>query len=156
DLQYWHRAEGQLLLIGVFALILLLLLVRSLLSRRPRPHRLVGPALLGALRAAPGSIARHGPVVLFVARVPLFTLAVADPCPALARREVACPGRRVTVMIDASTSMRTPFKAQQLNRRAETDATFFTAVAAAERFLRLRINGKYRDLVALVEFGNEA
>ena len=59
-------------------------------------------------------------------------------------------------MIDASTSMRTPFKAQHLNRRAETDATFFTAVAAAERFLRLRINGKYRDLVALVEFGNEA
>src|SRR6185369_1336100 len=46
--------------------------------------------------------------------------------------------------------------AQHLNRRAETDATFFTAVAAAERFLRLRINGKYRDLVALVEFGNEA
>ena len=38
-------------------------------------------------------------------------------------------------MIDASTSMRTPFKASHLNSRAETDATFFTTVAAAERFV---------------------
>jgi len=156
DLQYWHRAEGQLLLISAFALILLLLLVRSLLSRRPGRHRLVVPALLGSMRASPVSIARHVPVVLFVAGLPFFTLALADPFTALVSSDVTYPGRRISVMIDASTSMRTPFKAQHLNRRAETDATFFTAVAAAERFLRLRINGKYRDLVALVEFGNEA
>jgi Mg-chelatase subunit ChlD len=29
-------------------------------------------------------------------------------------------------------------------------------VAAAERFVRMRMNGRYRDLVALIEFGNEA
>ena len=156
DLQYWHRAEGQLAIIGVFALILLLLLVRSLIARRPGRHRLVVPALLGSMRASPVSVARHVPVVLFVAGLPFFTLALADPFTALVSSDVTYPGRRISVMIDASTSMRTPFKAQHLNRRAETDATFFTAVAAAERFLRLRINGKYRDLVALVEFGNEA
>ena len=29
-------------------------------------------------------------------------------------------------------------------------------MAAAERFVRLRMNGRYRDLIALVEFGNQA
>jgi hypothetical protein len=156
DLQYWHRGEGQLAIIGVFALIVLLLIVRSALSRRPGRHRLVVPALLGSMRSSPVSLARHVPLTLFLAGLPFFTLALADPFTALVSSDVTYPGRRISVMIDASTSMRTPFKAQHLNRRAETDATFFTAVAAAERFLRLRINGKYRDLVALVEFGNEA
>ena len=59
-------------------------------------------------------------------------------------------------MIDASISMRTPFTAATLNKRAATDATFFTTVAAAERFVQLRMKGKYRDLMALVEFGNQA
>ena len=59
-------------------------------------------------------------------------------------------------MVDASTSMRTPFTAATLNKRAATDATFFTTVAAAERFVQLRMKGQYRDLLALVEFGNEA
>ena len=81
---------------------------------------------------------------------------LADPFTALVSSDVTYPGRRIAVMIDASTSMRTPFKAQHLNTRAETDATFFTTVAAAERFVQLRMDGQYRDLVALVEFGNEA
>jgi aspartate oxidase len=33
DLQYWHRGEGQLAIISVFALIVLLLIVRSALVR---------------------------------------------------------------------------------------------------------------------------
>ena len=37
--------------------------------------------------------------------------------------------------------MRTPFKAAKLNTRSATDATFFTTVAAAERFVQLRIQG---------------
>ena len=58
DLQYWHRGEGQLAIISVFALIVLLLIVRSFLSRRPGRHRLVVPALLGSLRSSPISSAR--------------------------------------------------------------------------------------------------
>src|SRR5438874_772110 len=139
DLQYWHRAEAQLAIVSVFALIVLLLIVRSALSRRPGRHRLVVPALLGSMRGSPISAARHVPLALFVAGLPFFTLALADPFTSLVMSNVTYPGRRISVMIDASTSMRTPFKAQHLNRRAETDATFFTAVAAAERFLRLRI-----------------
>jgi hypothetical protein len=33
---------------------------------------------------------------------------------------------------------------------------FFTTVAAAQRFVELRRKGKYRDLMALIEFGSRA
>ena len=33
---------------------------------------------------------------------------------------------------------------------------FYTAVAAAEHFMKLRMNGRYHDLIALIQFGNEA
>src|SRR6185436_5319904 len=32
----------------------------------------------------------------------------------------------------------------------------YTAVAAAEHFMKLRMNGRYHDLIALIQFGNEA
>ena len=156
DLQFWHRGEAQLVVLGVFALGVLLLIVRSLISRRPGRHRLVLPAVLTSMRASPIRFLRHVPLALFLVGLPFFALALADPFTSLVSSEVTYPGRRISVMVDASTSMRTPFKAAHLNRRAETDATFFTAVAAAERFIRMRMNGRYRDLVALVEFGNEA
>ena len=114
------------------------------------------PALLGTMRPSYLSVVRHVPLVLFVAGIPFMALALADPFTALVTSEVSYPGRRIAVMIDASTSMRTPFKAATLNTRAETDATFFTTVAAAERFIRMRMARNYRDLMALVEFGNEA
>src|SRR6266487_3786782 len=59
-------------------------------------------------------------------------------------------------MIDASSSMMARFPAATLNRNAPNEATFFTTVAAAEAFMRQRIAGKYHDLIALVEFGDEA
>jgi hypothetical protein len=49
-----------------------------------------------------------------------------------------------------------PFKASRLGTKAPSDATFFTAVAAADSFVRKRMDGKYRDLLALIEFGDEA
>jgi hypothetical protein len=98
----------------------------------------------------------HAPLMLFLLGLPLFILALADPFTALVSREVSFPGRRIGILIDASISMRTPFTAASLNKRAATDATFFTTVAAAERFVRLRMKGKYRDLIGLVEFGNQA
>ena len=36
------------------------------------------------------------------------------------------------------------------------ESTFFTAIAAAEQFIRRRMDGPYRDLVALIQFGNFA
>jgi hypothetical protein len=37
-----------------------------------------------------------------------------------------------------------------------SEAAFFTTVAAADRFVRLRMESRYRDLMALVEFGDRA
>ena len=156
DLQFWHRSEALQTLTGIAALALLLLIARSALGRRPGRHRLVVPAILPTLGRSYAGFLRHIPLVLFLVGLPCFAMALADPFTALVASNVTYPGRRISVMIDASTSMRTPFKAKHLNRRAETDATFFTTVAAAERFVRMRIAGQYRDLVALVEFGNEA
>lgn len=156
DLQFWHRDEGRLVVIGLLALAGVVLIARSLLARQPGRHRLVVPAVLTTLRSSPLGFLRHVPLLVALAGIPFLALAVADPFTALVTSEVSYPGRRIAVMIDASTSMRTPFKAKTLNRRAETDATFFTTVAAAERFVRMRMGERYRDLMALIEFGNEA
>jgi Ca-activated chloride channel family protein len=47
-----------------------------------------------------------------------------------------------------------PFETSQL--KTTVNRTYFTAVASAERFMRLRMNGPYRDLIALIQFGNNA
>ncbi len=156
DLQYWHKGEARLILLALLALAAFALIARSLLIRQPGRHRLVVPAVFGTLRSSRLGFVRHVPLLFFLAGVPFFAMAIADPFTALVSSEVSYPGRRIAVMIDASTSMRTPFKAAKLNTRAETDATFFTTVAAAERFVRLRMADRYRDLMALIEFGNEA
>jgi hypothetical protein len=156
DLQFWHRPEANLALIGVLLFTIVLLIARSAMVRQPGRHRLVIPALLSSIGPSYGGFLRHLPLYLFGLGLPFFALALADPYSSLVSSEVSYPGRRISLMIDASTSMRTPFKAEHLNRRAATDATFFTTVAAAERFVQLRMKGRYRDLIALVEFGNEA
>lgn len=156
DLQFWHGGDGRLLVMGLVATAVFVLVARSFMNRQPGRHRLMVPALLGTIRPSYLSFVRHVPLLFFIAGIPFLVLALADPFTALVTSEVSYPGRRIAVMIDASTSMRTPFKAATLNTRAETDATFFTTVAAAERFVKMRMGERYRDLMALIEFGNEA
>lgn len=155
ELQYLHSPEARTALLGLLGLTLVLLLLRSMLRRSGR-HGLVLPALLKSFPRSRPSVLVHAPAVLFVLGVPFFGLALADPFTALLSREVSFPGRRIGIMIDASISMRTPFTAATLNERQPTDAVFFTTVAAAQRFVRLRMEGKYRDLIGIIEFGNEA
>jgi hypothetical protein len=156
DLQFWHRADARLLLLALVSGALVILVARTLLRRRDVRHGVMVPAVLAA---TPQPISRaivHLPFVLALAGIPFFAIAFADPFTALVSSQEAFPGRRIAIMIDASISMRTPFTAETLNKRAKTDATFFTTVAAAERFVELRMAGKYRDLIGLVEFGNQA
>jgi Ca-activated chloride channel family protein len=156
DLQYWHRSEARLALLGLVALAIVMLVARTAMTRRPGRHRVLVPAILALTRRSPLSFVRHAPLVLFLIGLPFFVIALSDPFTALVSSDVTYPGRRIAVLIDASTSMRTPFRAATLNKRAETDAAFFTTVAAAERFIQMRKSGRYRDLLALVEFGNQA
>lgn len=155
-LQFWRRDTGRLALLAVVGVAVVLLLIRSGMTRQAGRHHIVVPALL---RSAPGfrlSWTRHLPLVLFLAALPLALLALADPYSSLTVENVTYPGRRISLMIDASDSMQTAFKASTLNTRNETQPAFFTTVAAAERFVQLRQKGRHRDLMALVEFGSRA
>jgi hypothetical protein len=156
DLLFGHLDVARLLVIGLAGLAVLALILRSILGSAPGRRAVAMPALLASVRASPVAFIRHVPLVLFLAGLPLFVLALADPYTALSKQDVSYKGRRIALMIDASSSMRVPFTAARLNPRAETEAAFFTSVGAAERFVRLRMDRKYRDLMALVEFGNEA
>jgi len=156
DLQFWHRGDGRLVVLGLLALAAFVMVARSFIVRQPGRHRLVVPAMLMTIGRSYFGFLRHLPLFLFIVGMPFLALAVADPFTSMVTSEVSYPGRRIAVMLDASASMRIPFKAEHLNQRAKSDATFFTTVAAAERFVRLRMNGRYHDLMALIEFGNEA
>jgi hypothetical protein len=154
-LHFWHRDTARLALIGLVALTGVLLALRTLQSRRAGREGIVLPALLRR-PAHPWRVTRHLPLVLLAAGVPFLLLALADPYSALVAEETSFPGRRISLMIDASTSMTTTFKTETLNTVSKSGPAFFTAVAAAERFVELRRAGQYRDLLALVEFGDRA
>jgi Ca-activated chloride channel family protein len=151
DLQYWHR-EVRLMLLGAIGLLLVLLIARLALRRRPGRHHIVLPALPASIARPLGSFLIHVPVLLFLAGLLLFALALGDPHTSFVTREVSFPGRRIAIVVDASSSMRRGFIDN--DRRAQ--AVFYTTVEAATRFVEQRIKGKYRDLMALVEFGNES
>lgn len=155
-LQFWRRDTGRLALLAVVALAVVLLLIRSGMTRKAGRHHIVLPALLRAMPGSRLAWIRHLPLVLFLAAWPLAVLALADPYSSLTVENVTYPGRRISLMLDASDSMQTAFTASTLNTRNETQPAFFTTIAAAERFVQLRQKGRHRDLMALVEFGSRA
>ena len=155
-LQFWRRDTGRLALLAVVGSAILLLLIRSALTRTPGRHHIVLPALLRSLPGSRLAWTRHLPLVLAIGALPFALLALADPYSSLIVENVTYPGRRISLMIDASDSMQTAFKAATLNTRSEVQPAFFTTVAAAERFVQLRQKGRQRDLMALVEFGSRA
>ncbi|MSO45926.1 MAG: VWA domain-containing protein [Acidobacteria bacterium] len=156
ELRFWHRGETQLILTALVGLSIVLLLARLAVRRQPGRHRLALPALLRSIPRSRGAWLVQVPILLLLAGLLSFAVALADPYSALVSGQVSYPGRRIILAIDASASMETPFRADTLNPNADTEAAFFTTVAAAERFVALRRYGRYHDLVALVEFGNEA
>jgi hypothetical protein len=140
------------------ALAITLFILRSTLIRRTPRQRVALPAVLTALQPRSWSFVRHLPMVLVAAGIPWAILALGDPYSTLTQRQETFPGRRICIMLDASSSMVRPFNAPTLRQSSgvTTQATFFTTVAAAQRFVQLRTEGKYRDLMSLVEFGDQA
>jgi hypothetical protein len=112
------------------------------------------PAMLPRVRQSPVTFVRHTPFACFLAGLAFFCLALADPYMSLSAQQVSYPGRRIAVAMDASLSMLSPFSGEHL--KTQSDTAFSNTMAAAEYFIRVRMTGKYRDLIALVQFGNEA
>jgi len=156
DVLFGHRDASIFALIAVLALACGVAVIRAVFGRRPGLAQIGLPALLSWARSSPFAFLRHGAVLLSLAGVPFFMIALADPYMPLRQQDVSFPGRRIALMIDASASMVTPFHSERLNTRGPNEASFFTSVGAAETFIRQRMKGKYRDLIALIEFGDEA
>jgi Ca-activated chloride channel family protein len=154
DLSFTEAGSALLVLIVLLAISLLMLLARSARFRHARRAAVGVPAILSVMRRTPLSAARHAAFLLFLVGVPFFAIALADPHTAYTREQMSYPGRRIALVVDASNSMILPFPTKEL--KTATGRAFFTAVASAEHFMRLRMNGPYRDLIALIQFGNDA
>ena len=153
---FGHRDTTILALIVLVGLAAGVAVLRVAFGRRPGRAQVGLPALMSWARSSPLAFVRHGAVLLSLAGVPFFMLALADPYTRLRQQEVTFPGRRIALLIDASASMVIPFQAARLNAKGPNQASFFTTIGAAETFIRQRMKGRYRDLIALVEFGDEA
>jgi hypothetical protein len=156
DLNFVHEADARLGATILIGLVLATILLRLLLRRGPGSGRLGLPALLDWARPHRLTIVRHGALILGLAALPFFALAFGDPRTALTRQETTYPGRRISLMIDASSSMLSSMPSNRLASGAPNDAAFFTTVGAARLFVDLRRQGQFRDLMALVEFGDQA
>jgi hypothetical protein len=115
-------------LIGVaLAMLALRLVVRTSASR----GRVALPALVGFRGVNRTSLVRHAALVLALAGLPFFVMALADPRTAVTREEVSYPGRRISLMIDASSSMLTALPANRFAEGAPNNAAFFSTLGAA-------------------------
>jgi hypothetical protein len=156
DLRFMRTDTARLAVIVLVGIAVAVLVLRSTLRRRSTEQRVGLPALLSSLHPTSFAFVRHVPLLLIVAGLAFLALAVADPYSVLRQRQDTFPGRRIALMIDASSSMVRPFTAPTLRAGTGSQASFFTTVKAAERFVELRTRGKYKDLMALVEFGDQA
>jgi Mg-chelatase subunit ChlD len=102
------------------------------------------------------TLLRHGALLFALAGLPFLMLAFGDPKTPLTRQETNHQGRRISLMIDASSSMLSSMPASRLASGAPNDAAFFTTVGAARYFVELRQRSGFKDLMALVEFGDQA
>lgn len=154
DLSFTEAGSALLVLIVLLASALLMLLAHMARSQNARRAAVAVPAILSVMRRSPLAAARHAAFLLFLFGVPFFAVALADPHTAFTREQMSYPGRRIALLVDASNSMILQFPTEALQPTMQR--AFFTAVASAEHFMKLRMNGPYRDLIALIQFGNNA
>lgn len=143
----------------LLALICGAVFISALIIRYSRKNiagrkKIVLPAVLPFFRKSRLSFMRHVPIVLFLAGLPLFFIALADPYVSFVKEDVTYPGRRIAVLVDASSSMNYDFKTEKIGTKIQKG--FYTATATAEYLMQLRMKGKHKDLMALIEFGNES
>jgi len=154
DLQFTETRTALLVFSVLMAAAVIALVVRGVRARRAGRTHVALPALVPSLRRTSWSAVRHVPLLLFLTGLPFFAIALADPHTGFSQEEVSYPGRRIALLVDASTSMIMEFQSQKLNKQGAS--TFFTAVAGAEQFMRRRMDGPYHDLISLIQFGNQA
>jgi Mg-chelatase subunit ChlD len=156
ELQFAEGASARTAVILLIGLSIAVFVLRALVRATPARGRVALPGLAPWPNHRPTSWLRHGALVLGLAGLPFFILALADPRTAITREETSYPGRRISLMIDASSSMLTALPANRFAEGAPNNAAFFTTVGAARYFIEMRAKGRYRDLMSLIEFGDDA
>ena len=156
ELQFAQLPLAQRVTVAIIGLAIAVFALRFMVRASAHRGRVALPALVGFRGVNRLALARHGALLLGLAGLPFFILALADPRTAVTREEVSYPGRRISLMIDASSSMLTALPANRFAEGAPNNAAFFTTVGAARYFIERRMHGKYRDLMALIEFGDDA
>jgi von Willebrand factor type A domain len=154
DLHFDETWTAVLVLVVLLSISGLMLLARGLRSQKAGRTHVSLPALLPSILRSHFSTLRHGAFLVFMLGVPFFAVALADPHTAFTREETSYPGRRIALLVDGSSSMVMKFETKSL--KTPENRAFYTAVASAEHFMKLRMNGRYHDLIALIQFGNEA
>ena len=155
-LLYSEAPTARQILLAIIGLAAIFMVIRSFGNRNPGHHRMALPAIVKRPGWSRASLSRHGALILALAGLPFFIISLADPRTALTRSETTFPGRRIALLIDASSSMLSALPSTTLAKGAPNNAAFFTTVGAARYFIERRMAGKYRDLMALVEFGDDA
>ena len=155
-LVFSQQTAAQQLLIALAGLAAIFFVVRSFGNRNPANRRMALPAIVSKPGWSRASLSRHGALMLALAGLPFFVLAFSDPRTTLTRSETTFPGRRIALLIDASSSMLSALPSSTLAKGAPNNAAFFTTVGAARYFIERRMAGKYRDLMGLIEFGDDA
>ena len=153
DLQFSDARTALLVFVVLAAIAVLVLFARAMLGTRAGRTHITLPSLLPGMRRSPLALTRHLPLMLFVAGLPFFGIALADPHTGFTREEVSHPGRRIALLVDASTSMACS------SRRNDEDpgrGHILHGCCRAENVHQTSHEGPYRDLVALIQFGNQA
>lgn len=164
-LRTWENLDWGLIKFGrqdeavLFGFILGAVFISALLIRYLRRGKIgrkqvVLPTIIQSFTRSSWSFVRHVPVFFFILGLPLFLIALADPFLSFVREETTYPGRRIALLVDASSSMDGEFISKKF--KTSKNERFYTAVSAAKHFVEVRMKGEYKDLMALIEFGNES
>lgn len=157
-------ARGDEALAMLFALAILAavaVVIRRKKANGPGRDGIVVPALPASIVSRSGRVWRSLPALLMLGGLIFVLIALADPYTTFVNREVNNPGRRILILLDASGSMgggnfENRFKKTTATLKVRYAEPFYTAAAAAEYFVRLRMKSGYRDLIGLIEFGDES
>ena len=158
-----HFSRGDEAVAAAFALATLAAIaffVGRLSKNTPGRAGIILPALPPLLTPGSGRKARSLPAVLLLAGLFFFLIALADPYTTFIKQDVTNPGRRILILLDASGSMgggsyENRFK-KTTTLKVKYVEPFYTATAAAEYFVRVRMKSGYQDLIGLIEFGDES
>ena len=105
DLAFARRGAAVTALMVFAGLTVFVAVLRSLRGRLGVHREVALPAILQWAGRSTFSLGRHGVLILFLIGLPFFAIALAEPYASLSSQNVSFPGRRIALMIDASSSM---------------------------------------------------